>query len=219
MTPRSEWLSTGLYEYLVAHCTPRDTVLEELAAETLERYPADAGMQIGHEQGAFMTVVTRLTGATRAVEVGTFTGYSSICLARGLADGGRLLCCDVSEEWTALARRYWDKAGVGDRIDLRLGPALDTLRALPADTTFDLAFIDADKTGYPAYWDEIVPRIRPGGILLIDNTLSHGAVVDPAAQSPNVRAIREFNEHAARDGRVEVTILPIGDGLTLAYKK
>ena len=219
MTRQSESLSPELYQYLVEHSAPRDAVLEELAAETLKRYPDDAGMQIGPEQGTFTTLITRLTGATSAVELGTFTGYSAICLARGLADGGRLLCCDVSEEWTAVARHYWEKAGVADRIDLKIGPALETLRALPAETTFDVAFIDADKTGYPAYWDELVPRIRPGGILLIDNTLAHGGVIDPAARHPAVQAIRDFNTQAVRDDRVEVVILPIGDGLTLAYKK
>jgi caffeoyl-CoA O-methyltransferase len=218
MTRRTEWLSPDLYEYLAAHCTPRDAVLEELAAETLERYAEDAGMQIGLEQGALMTLLTRLTGATNAVEVGTFTGYSAICIARGLAPGGRLLCCDVSEEWTSVARRYWEKAGLADRIELRLGPALDTLRALPAGTTFDLAFIDAEKSGYVGYWDELVPRVRPGGLLLIDNTLSHGAVVGSARHS-GVQAIRDFNDHALADARVEVMLLPIGDGLTVAYKK
>src|SRR5690348_13955255 len=128
MTLRSESISPELYEYLVAHCTPRDDVLTDLAAETLDRYGADAGMQIGHDQGAFMTMITRLAGVTSAVELGTFTGYSAICLARGLAPGGRLLCCDVSEEWTSVARRYWARAGLTDRIELRLGPALDTLR-------------------------------------------------------------------------------------------
>jgi caffeoyl-CoA O-methyltransferase len=196
MTPRSEWLSADLYRYLVEHSTPVDPVLHELAAETRERFAGSAGMQIGPEQGAFMTFLARLSGAGNAVEVGTFTGYSSICIARGLATSGHLLCCDVSDEWTSLARRYWDRAGVADRIELRLAPALDTLRGLALDTHFDFAFIDADKPGYVGYWEEIVPRVRSGGIILADNTLFHGAVIDPADTTASVQGIRDFNDHA-----------------------
>jgi caffeoyl-CoA O-methyltransferase len=216
---RTEHLSEELQDYVVAHSTPPDAVLRDLAAETLSRYPDAAGMQIGPEQGTFMTLMARLTGARNAVEVGTFTGYSSICVARGLADGGRLLCCDVSEEWTSLARQYWDKAGLADRIELRLGPGLDTLRALPADPVIDFAFIDADKPGYVGYWDEIVPRTRPGGTILVDNTLFSGRVIDEADQSDTIRGIRAFNDHALADGRVDLVLLPVGDGLTLARKR
>jgi caffeoyl-CoA O-methyltransferase len=216
---QTEQISPELNAYLTAHSTPPDDVLRELAGETLERFPGDAGLQIGPEQGTLMTLLTRLAGARDAIEVGTFTGYSSICIARGLADGGRLLCCDVSDEWTSVARGYWEKAGVADRIELRLGPALGTLRSLPDGSRFDLAFIDADKTGYVSYWAEIVPRIRPGGMILVDNTFSHGRVIDAASQLPLVRATREFNDHAVADDRVELVILPIGDGLTLARKK
>ncbi len=218
MTRRSEHLSQALQDYVVAHSTPRDAVLADLAAETLSRFGEDAGMQIGPEQGTFMTLLARLTGAVNAVEVGTFTGYSAICVARGLADGGRLLCCDVSEEWTSVARQYWQRAGVADRIELRLGPAAKTLRALPDDTTFDFAFIDADKTGYVEYWDLIVPMIRPGGVILVDNTLSHGRVVDQDSQGESVQGIRRFNDHAVADSRVELVLLPVGDGLTMARK-
>ena len=133
-----------------------------------------AGMQIGDDQGQLLTMLARLVGARRAVEVGTFTGYSSLCIARGLADGGQLLCCDVSEEWTSIAVRAWQRAGLRDRIELRLAPALETLRALPADAVLDLVFIDADKPGYRSYWDELVPRVRPGGLLLADNVLWSG---------------------------------------------
>lgn len=219
MTRRSEQLSPELHDYLVSRSTPPDAVLRELAAETLERTGASAGMQIGPEQGTFMTLLARMIGARNAVEVGTFTGYSSICLARGLAPGGRLLCCDVSEEWTSIARRYWAKAGLGDTMELRLAPALETLRALPDGTVFDLAFIDADKEGYIGYWDEIVPRIRQGGVILVDNTLSHGRVIDESEHSSNVQGIRDFNDHALADDRVDLVLLPVGDGLTLAYKK
>jgi caffeoyl-CoA O-methyltransferase len=219
MTRRSEQLSPELHEYLVAHSTPPDGVLTELAAETAASFPAAAGMQIGPEQGTFMTLLTQLTGASRAVEIGTFTGYSAICIARGLTAGGRLTCCDVSDEWTSVARKYWQLAGVADRIELQLRPAIETLRAMPAGETFDLAFIDADKTGYISYWDEVVPRLRPGGVILIDNTLSHGRVVDPETTDADVAGIRAFNDHAAADDRVVLVLLPIGDGLTLARKQ
>ncbi|HXP21464.1 MAG TPA: class I SAM-dependent methyltransferase, partial [Streptosporangiaceae bacterium] len=190
----------------------------ELADETASRFGASVGMQIGPEQGAFMTLLARLTGARSAIEVGTFTGYSAICVARGLADGGKLICCDVSEEWTSVARRYWQRAGLADRIELRLGPAAQTLRALPAGASFDLAFIDADKTGYVEYWELIVPLVVPGGVILVDNTLSHGRVVDPAEQDDDVQGIRAFNDHARADARVELVLLPVGDGLTLARR-
>ena len=219
MTRRSELVSEELQEYLVAHSTPADPVLAELAAETASRFPDAAGMQIGPEQGTFMTLIAQLTGASRALEIGTFTGYSAICVARGLAEGGRLTCCDVSEEWTSVARKYWQRAGVADRIDLQLRPALETLSAMPANEVFDITFIDADKTGYVSYWDEVVPRMRPGGAILVDNTLSHGRVIDPDVRDANVQGIKAFNEHAVADDRVVLVMLPVGDGLTLARKK
>jgi caffeoyl-CoA O-methyltransferase len=218
MTRRSEQLSEELHEYLVAHSAAPDDVLRQLAAETAAAFPRAAGMQIGPEQGTFMTLLTQLTGASRALEVGTFTGYSSICIARGLTAGGKLTCCDVSEEWTSVARKYWELAGVADSIELQLRPALETLRALPAGETFDFAFIDADKTGYVGYWDEVVPRIRRGGVILVDNTLSHGRVIDPADADENVQGIRAFNDHAVADDRVVLVLLPVGDGLTMARK-
>ncbi len=219
MTRRSEQLSDELQDYLVAYSAAPDDVLRQLATETAAAFPDAAGMQIGSEQGTFMTLLTQLTGASRAVEIGTFTGYSSICIARGLAAGGRLTCCDVSEEWTSVARKYWALAGVDDRIELELRPALETLRAMPAGEMFDFAFIDADKTGYISYWDEVVPRIRPGGIILVDNTLSHGRVIDPASTDENVQGIRAFNDHAVADDRVVLVLLPIGDGVTMARKR
>jgi caffeoyl-CoA O-methyltransferase len=219
VTRTSESLSPELYDYLVAHSAPVDDVLADLAAETERLFPGQAGMQIGPEQGTFMTLLARLSGARDVVEIGSFTGYSAICLARGIPADGTLLACDVSEEWTAVARRYWERAGVADRITLRLAPALDTLRALPDDARFDLAFIDADKEGYVGYWDALVPRIRPGGALLVDNTLSHGRVVDPAETGAHVQGIRDFNDRALADDRVDVVLLPIGDGLTLARRR
>ncbi len=218
MTRRSDWLSPELEDYVTAHSARPDAVLSDLAAETLSTFPDAAVMQIGAEQGAFMTMLARLAGARRAIEIGTFTGYSAICIARGLADGGQLTCCDVSEEWTSMARRYWRRAGLADIIDLQLRPALQTLRALPGAAVFDLAFIDADKPGYVAYWDEVVPRIRPGGLILADNTLSSGRVADPAIPDERV-PVRAFNDHALADERVDLVLLSIGDGLTVARKR
>jgi caffeoyl-CoA O-methyltransferase len=214
----TEHVSTQILDYVVAHTSPPDALLSELRAETARRFPDWTVLQIGPEQGTFMTVLSRIIAPRRAIEVGTFTGYSSICLARGLAAGGSLLCCDVSAEWTSLAREYWQKAGLADTIQLSLGPAIDTLRALPEDTSFDLAFIDADKTGYASYWDEIVPRTRSGGVILVDNTFLHGRIFD-ADPDPDGRAIRDFNEYVLGDDRVELAMLSIGDGLTLARKK
>jgi len=212
-------LTPELYDYLVTHSTEPDSVLSQLAAETASRFPDAAGMQIGPEQGTFMTLLTRFVGVSRALEIGTFTGYSAICIARGLTASGTLTCCDVNEEWTSVARKYWELAGLSSRVDLQLRPALETLQAMPASERFDLAFIDADKTGYISYWDEIVPRIRPGGAILVDNTLSHGRVIDPASTDPSVQGIRDFNQHAAADDRVTLVLLPVGDGLTLARKR
>ena len=213
-----EHVSSQILDYVLTHSTPPDPLLSELRAETARRFPGHVILQIGPEQGMFMTLVSRLAAPRRAVEVGTFTGYSSICLARGLAPGGRLLCCDVNAEWTALAREYWARAGLAGQIELRLGPAADTLRALPTDEPIDLAFIDADKTGYASYWAEIVPRTRSGGIILVDNTFLHGRIFD-AGPDPDARAIRDFNEQVITDDRVELAMLSIGDGVIFARKK
>jgi caffeoyl-CoA O-methyltransferase len=212
-------VTPALQDYAVAHGSwPVDRVLADLRTETAKLGRA-AGMQIGPDQGQLLTLLTRLVGARRAVEVGTFTGYSSLCIARGLAPGGTLLCCDVSEEWTALARRAWARAGLDDRIELRLAPAVETLRTLPATADIDLVFIDADKPGYPTYWDELVPRVRSGGLLLADNVLWSGNIHDPAVDDRNARALRSFNDQVAADDRVEAVILPAFDGLTIARKR
>jgi caffeoyl-CoA O-methyltransferase len=211
-------LDGRLYDYLLAHGHNDDPVLRELVTETQNRLGHRAGMQIAPEQGRFMTLLAQAIGARHAVEVGTFTGYSAICIARGLVDGGSLLCCDVSEEWTAIARRHWEKAGVAGRITLKLAPALDTLRALPLGETFDFAFIDADKTGYRHYYEEILRRTRAGGLILVDNVLWEGAVLDEKDQTDDTRAIRAFNDFAVTDKRVELVMLPISDGLTIARK-
>ena len=212
-----EHVSPQILDYVISHSSPPDAVLVELRKETARRFPDWTVLQIGAEQGTFMTLLSQLIAPRRAVEVGTFTGYSSICLARGLAPGGSLLCCDINADWTSLAREYWQKAGLADRIELRL-PAADTLHSLPPDASLDLAFIDADKTGYATYWDEIVPRTRAGGIILVDNTFLHGRIFD-ADPDPDARAVRDFNEHALADNRVELAMLWVGDGLTFARKK
>ena len=217
--PKSFFLTNQLHGYLVAHATPPDDVQQWLIDETRTKVPELSIMQIAPEQGAFMTLLTNLIGARNAVEVGTFTGYSALCIARGLAPGGRLLCCDVSEEWTAIGRQAWTRAGVADRIDLRIAPAIETLRALPSDTTIDLAFIDADKVSYPQYYEELLARLRPNGVILVDNTLWMGAVVDDKARDDATNAIRAFNDMVAADDRVESVILTVGDGLTLARKR
>jgi predicted O-methyltransferase YrrM len=218
MSRRTEQLSPSLHRYLVEHSAPPDDVLLDLAEETAA-LGAVADMQIAPEQGAFMTLLTRLVEARFAVELGTFTGYSALCTARGLVDGGRLLCCDISEQWTSIAQRYWERAGVADRIELRLAPAIETLRALPNEPHIDISFIDADKEGYISYWEELVPRTRPGGVILVDNVLWSGRVAEPAADSGSTRIIRAFNDHAAADKRVELVIVPIADGLTFARKR
>lgn len=219
MARRSEQISLHLNAYLTAHSSPPDAVLRELANETAELFPRQADLPIAPEQGTFMTLITQLTGARSAIEIGTFTGYSSICIARGLAPGGTLLCCDINEEWTSVARKYWEKAGLADRIELRLAPAMQTLMSLPDEELFDLAFIDADKEGYLGYWRQVVPRMRPGGLIMVDNTFSHGRVIDAGNDSPLVIAVRDLNDHAAADDRVDLVMVPIGDGLTLARKK
>ena len=211
-------LNQNLYQYLAAHRTENDPVLAELAAET-EGLGAVSMMQIAPDQGAFITLLARAIHAKSALEVGTFTGYSAICLARGLCPGGRLLCCDVSEEWTGIARRYWQRANVSARIDLRLGPALDTLRTLPREACFDIAFVDADKQNYRNYYEEILARLRPNGLVLFDNVLWMGQVADPTDRDPNTVAMRELNDFIARDERVDAVMLAVADGLTLVRKR
>jgi caffeoyl-CoA O-methyltransferase len=203
--------------YLLAHSQPADAVMRDLAEETHRDLERQSGMQITHDEGELLTMLVRLTGARQAVEVGTFTGYSSICIARGLPDDGHLLCCDVSEEYTSVARRYWDRAGVADRIELRIAPAVETLRSLPTEPYLDFAFIDADKSGYPAYVEEVLPRLRPGGLMVLDNMLRDGRVLDP--ESDDDHAIHALNEALVSDDRVDVVLLPVRDGVSLARKR
>src|SRR4051812_37448130 len=211
-------LTPELYSYVVDHGAREDDVLRRLAEET-EQLGDIAIMQIAPEQGAFMHLLARAIGARRALELGTFTGYSAICVARGLADGGQLVTCDLNGDWTQIARRYFDEAGVADRIDLRLGPALETLRELPDDEPFDFAFIDADKREYPEYYEECLRLLRPGGLIMLDNVLRGGEVLDGANDDPRTVATREVNDRAIADERVDVAMLGVADGITLALKR
>ncbi|MBQ1018560.1 O-methyltransferase [Micromonospora sp. D93] len=214
MTTKSIPLTNELHAYLVAHGSPPDEIIRDLAEETRSVLPEHASMQVAPEQAAFLTFLTRLLDVRQAVEVGTFTGLSALAIARGLPEGGRLTCFDISEEFTGIARRYWAQAGVRDLIDLRIGPAADGLRELPHERHLDFAFIDADKTGYPIYWAELVPRMRPGGVIAVDNVLRGGRVIAP--QDAGDRAIAAFNDEVLADVRVDPVMLPIADGLTLA---
>jgi caffeoyl-CoA O-methyltransferase len=176
---------------------------------------SEGGMRLSTEAGTFLTILTQALRPSFAVEVGTFIGYSSLSMAMALTGDARLLCCDVSDEWTSIARSHWEAAGVADRIDLVLGPALETLRNLPADRAVDLAFIDADKDGYIAYYEELVSRLSPHGVMAVDNTMWNGQVLDESDQSDNTLAIRAFNDHVGADERTRNVTLPIGDGITL----
>lgn len=216
--PKSVQLTAALHAYLVSHGTPPDEIQSGLIEETHELGNI-AIMQIAPEQGAFMTLLARLLGARRAIEIGTFTGYSALCLARGLPDDGELICCDVNEKWTNIGRRYWEKAKVAHKIDLRIAPATETLADLSRGPNFDLAFIDADKSAYIAYFEALLPLMRAGGIILVDNVLWMGAVIDPEANDEDTVAIRRFNDLVAADPRVDCVMLPIADGLTLLRKR
>jgi len=216
--PKSFHLDSRVHAYLVAHGTPPDALQLALIEET-KSLGGVSIMQIAPEQGAFMTLLARLIGAKRAVEVGTFTGYSALCIARGLPEDGELLCCDVNEEWTGIAKRYWEKAGVAHKVTLKVAPAAQTLGQLPSEPLFDFAFIDADKPSYPVYFEQILARLRPNGVVLVDNVLWTGAVADPSAQDPNTLAIRRFNDLVKDDPRVECVMLPVADGLTFLRKK
>jgi caffeoyl-CoA O-methyltransferase len=220
MTPRSFLLTPELAAYVRAGSEAPDPVVADLMAETAtlaDRGEVPATFQIAPEQGTFMELLTRALGVRRAIEIGTFTGLSALCVARALPEDGSLICLDRSAEWTAVARRYWERAGLAGRIDLRLGDALPTLQEMPAVETFDLAFVDADKTGYPAYVEELHPRMRPNGVVLLDNTLRSGRVLDP--QSEDDRAMVALNAALAADPRWETVLLPLADGLTMLRKR
>jgi O-methyltransferase len=217
MTRRINHLPDDLYAYLLEHSVRESDVARRLREETQEL--EQSSMQIGPEQARFMALLVELLGVENALEVGTFTGYSALAVASALPEHGRLVACDVSEEWTAIGRRYWAEAGVAHKIDLRLAPAIETLDALLAeegDNGFDFAFIDADKQGYEAYFQRALRLVRPGGLIAVDNTLWEGKVVDPMVTDPDTEAIRRFNERLGNDDRISLSLVPIGDGLSLA---
>ncbi|WP_438294063.1 O-methyltransferase [Streptomyces sp. HUAS TT7] len=211
-------ITDELYAYMLAHNPPLDAVQRGLVETTYERLPDVAGMQSAEEQGPLLAFLVRLVNARHVVEVGTFTGFSALAMAQALPADGKLIACDVSEEWTAYGREAWAKAGVADRIELRIAPALDTLRAMPAEPHIDFAYLDADKGNYIAYWEELVPRLRPGGVIAADNVLFHGRVLDPEATGA-AAAIRAFNEHVAADERMDSVMLTVADGLTLSRRR
>ncbi len=220
MTSKTIAITDRVYEYLVGVSLREPDVLRRLRAETAAL--PEAMMQIAPEQGQFMALLCELIGARRALEVGVFTGYSALAVALALPADGRLIACDVNAEWTAIARRYWDQAGIGDKIELRLAPAAETLTALLADgaaESFDFCFIDADKEGYGEYYELCLRLLRPGGLIVVDNVLWSGLVADPAAHDTATEAIRRFNASVYTDDRVRLAMLPVADGLTLAMKR
>ena len=211
-------LNQQLYDYVIAHGHNRDPILRDLAEET-RSLGRIAGMQIAPEQGTLMGTLARAIGAKSAIEVGVFTGYSSISIARALPPDGKLLCLDVNEQWTSIARRYWERAGVASKITLKLAPAAETLSALPASYSFDFGFVDADKSSYRTYYEEILKRLRPNGLLLIDNVLWNGQVLDTKDKSEDTVAIRALNDFIVSDTRVDAVMIPVADGITIVRKK
>ncbi|MGR8010742.1 O-methyltransferase [Streptomyces hypolithicus] len=211
-------ITDELYAYMLAHNPPLDAVQRELVATTYARLPEHAGMQSAEEQGPLLAFLVRLTGARHIVEVGTFTGFSALAMAQALPVSGQLIACDISEEWTAYGREAWAKAGVADRVEVRIGPALDTLRAMPEEPHIDFAYLDADKGNYVRYWEELVPRLRQGGVIATDNVFFHGGVLDPDATG-GAAAIKEFNDRVSADERMESIMIPVADGVTLSRKR
>lgn len=211
-------LTTDLYRYMIRHRSPENQVLAELRRETRNAAADVAGMMISEEQGILLRTLVAALAPKLVLEVGTFTGYSALCMAQALPSGGRLLCCDVSDEWTSIGKPYWRRAGVANRIDLRIAPALETINTLPADELIDFAFLDADKCSYVQYFEAILPRLRTNGLIAADNVLWHNWSMDAHNQDPETVGIREFNEYVLRDDRVETVMLHVGDGLTLIRK-
>ncbi len=220
MSNRTLSMDDRLYEYMLDVSVNESELLRELREETAASVEFSV-MQISPEQGQFMTLLMRLIGAKKAIELGTYTGYSSICIAEGMPDDAELICCDITEQWVAVAQKYWAKAGLQDKIDLRIRPALETLEDLLAQGRageFDFVFIDADKQNYQNYYELALKLLRTGGLIAIDNTLWSGAVADPDNDEPGTRAIRKMNQLLKLDTRVEKCMLPIGDGLSFAMK-
>ncbi|MGZ4492786.1 MAG: class I SAM-dependent methyltransferase [Nocardioides sp.] len=213
-------ISEELAAYVVEVGTREPDVLTRLREETAAI--PQHGMQIAPEEGAFLALLVELTGARRCIEIGTFTGYSSIAVALALPEDGMLVCCDISTEWTSLARKYWEEAGVADKIDLRIAPAADTLDRLLADgegATYDFAFVDADKAGYDGYYERLLRLVRPGGLIAFDNTLWGGEVLDRYAKDEDTRALQALNTKLAGDERITLCLLPVADGVTLARRR
>jgi caffeoyl-CoA O-methyltransferase len=219
MSTVTRTMTEQVHAYLVEHSLRDRDILRRLREETAAM--PMGGMQISPEQGQLMALLVKLVGAKRCLEIGTFTGYSALVVASALPEDGKLLCCDVSAEFTAVAERYWQEAGVANRIDLRLGPARETLDGLIAarEAPYDFAFIDADKTSYDAYYERVLTLLRPGGLIAIDNVLWNGRVADPAAKDEDTSALKALNSKLHRDERIDLAMLPIGDGLTLARKR
>lgn len=213
MSPSSEFIDGAVGSYLAAHTTKPSDLERRLIDET--QAMTSGTMQIGHPQAQFMTMLTTLLQPKLVIEVGTFTGYSTLVVAKALTGDAKLIACDVSDEWTSVGRPYWAEAGVADKIDLRIGPASQTLAALEADTMVDLAFLDADKTGYIGYFEQLVPMLSPRAVILVDNVLWSGSVANEDDQEEDTIALREFNAHVVADKRVQVALLPIGDGLSM----
>jgi len=220
MTSRSIDLNDTLYQYLIDHSVADDTIKQELREVTAKLDMAI--MQIAPDQGQFMGLLTKLVSAQKAIEIGVFTGYSALCIAAALPDDGRLVACDISEEWTNIGQKYWQKAGLAHKIQLNLAPATETLQRLldkGQASTFDFAFIDADKINYDQYYEQCLQLIRPGGLIVIDNTLWGGSVADASKNDDDTNAIRALNDKLPNDTRVDISMIPVGDGLTLARKK
>tara|TARA_B100000686_G_C16591673_1_gene863723 strand:+ start:134 stop:796 length:663 start_codon:yes stop_codon:yes gene_type:complete len=220
MSRKTLQLNDTVHDYLLRYSLRESTVCQQLRKQT--KSMAMGMMQVSPEQGQFMAFLVELTGARKAIEVGTFTGYSALCVAQALPEDGTLVCCDVSEVWTGVGQEYWQQAGVSDQIDLRIGPAADTLKAIRdagEEGTFDFGFIDADKTSYQAYYEHVLALLKTGGLLLIDNVLWGGNVTNPDKTDDDTEAIRALNAFLHRDDRVSLSMLPVGDGLTLALKR
>ena len=212
-------LDDRLFEFMRCHRSGAgDSILADLREETAT-LGDDARMQISEEQGDFLGILARLIGAKTALEVGTFTGYSALCVARALPEDGKLLCLDIDDDWTTIAKKHWERADVSDRIELRIGPALEALDQLEPETTFDLAFIDADKSEYDAYYERILPRIRPNGVILFDNMFWGGFVLEGSSEHPSAHALRALNAKLASDERIECVLLPIADGIQICRKR
>ena len=212
-------MNSDLHDYLIQHSLREPTIAQELRAETQKMTMGK--MQISPEQGQLMGFLIALTKSSRAIEVGTFTGYSTLCVAQALPQDGYLLACDINKDWTSVGETYWKKAGVSHKIELRIAPALDTLNSLLPNQkeTFDFAFIDADKSNYDGYYECCLQLLKPGGLILIDNVLWGGSVIDPKQQDEDTIAIRNLNTKLHSDERVDISMLPVGDGLTLARKR